>query len=123
MSIKIWDGKLEETKCTIKGSSAKKCKLQSVEVSWTTKKVILCPFRPWTKNPAQHNTLQEGCWQIWAQRGTKTVIQTLENTNFEEGLKELCLFSLEQTGCRYNSLHNVKQSYKDSSSLLQGEEK
>lgn len=94
----------------------KKCKLQSVEVSWTTKKVILCPFRPWTKNPAQHNTLQEGCWQIWAQRGTKTVIQTLENTNFEEGLKELCLFSLEQTGCRYNSLHS-------GSSLLQGEEK
>lgn len=44
------------------------------------------------------------------------MIQTLENTNFEEGLKELCLFSLEQTGCRYNSLHS-------GSSLLQGEEK
>lgn len=28
--------------------------------------------------------------------------------NFEEGLKEQCLFSLEQTEGRYDSLHNAK---------------
>jgi len=44
--------------------------------------------------------------------------------NFEELLKEQCLFSLEQTEGRYNSLHNVKASYEeDSCSQLQGKGK
>lgn len=41
--------------------------------------------------------------------------------NFEDGLKELCLFSLEKTEGRYNSLHNAF-SKEDSSSHLQGKE-
>lgn len=41
--------------------------------------------------------------------------------NFEKGLKEQCLFSLEQTE---GSFHNVKAFYEeDSSSYLQGKGK
>lgn len=44
--------------------------------------------------------------------------------NFEEALKEQCLFSLEQTEGRYNSFHSVKAFYEeDSSSHLRGKGK
>lgn len=40
--------------------------------------------------------------------------------NFEEGLKEQCLLSLEQTEGRYNRLHNLKASYEEAPVICRG---
>lgn len=105
------------------GYSAKMANFKSVKCHEEyTEKFILCPVRPWMKNHIQfrHNKTQERCWQIRVQRGTIS----LENMNFEEGLKEQRLLSLEQTEGRYNRLHNLKASYEqDSSHHLQGKGK